>query len=364
MTARRRYAALVAAFAAALAAAQGWGLTIKIGSVAPIGSPWDNALRGIAADWSRITGGQVQLKTYMGGIAGDEPDMLRKIRIGQLQGAAVTSLALNQVVPDLLALSTPFLIETEAELDYVLAKTTPDFVSLLEKRDLRVLAMSKAGWVRFFSRRPIFVPDDLKRMRLAVNTGEPELLAAWMGLGFDPVPLGIADTMVGLQSGMVDAAYGSPLLAAGYQWFGPANHMSSLRVAPVLGAIVVSDRVWQQVPESYRPAMLEAVTKAERKLYEETTRLEADALRVMTEHGLVVDPLPPQDEKLWRAEMDRGFEMIVGKAFSRAIYDKITALLRDYRSGHAAPAAPAAPGTAAAPRSPRASAPAPARGAG
>jgi TRAP-type C4-dicarboxylate transport system substrate-binding protein len=347
---RTRFA--LAALGVALITAQAWGLTIKIGSVAPIGSPWDNALHGIAADWSRITGGQVELKTYMGGIAGDEPDMLRKIRIGQLQGAAVTSLALNQIVPDVLALSTPFLIETDDELDYVLAKTGPDFVAQLQKHGLQVLALSKAGWVRFFSRRPIYVPDDLKRMRLAVNAGEPQLLAAWVGLGFDAVPLGIADTMVALQSGMVDAAYGSPLLAAGYQWFGPANHMSSLRVAPVLGAIVVSDRVWQQVPAGFRAQMLESVAKAQRKLYEDTARLEAEALRVMQEHGLIVDKLAPQDEKLWRAEMDRGFEMIVGKAFSRAIYEKISALLKDYRAGQPAPAS----GTADSSRMPRVSA--------
>jgi TRAP-type C4-dicarboxylate transport system substrate-binding protein len=158
--------------------------------------------------------------------------------------------------------------------------------------------------------------------------------------------------MVALQSGMVDAAYGSPLLAAGYQWFGPANHMSSLRVAPVLGAIVVSDRVWQQVPAGFRAQMLESVAKAQRKLYEDTARLEAEALRVMQEHGLIVDKLAPQDEKLWRAEMDRGFEMIVGKAFSRAIYEKISALLKDYRAGQPAPAS----GTADSSRMPRVSA--------
>jgi len=340
MTIRRRLAVLVLA----VLAIQGWALTIKLGSVAPIGSPWDSALRAMAAEWSSISGGQVELKVYMGGIAGDEPDMLRKIRIGQLQAAAVTSLALSQISSDMLALSTPFLIDTEEELDYVLERTGPHFVGVLEERGFSVLALSKVGWVRFFSRRPVVVPVDLKRQKLAVNAGDAELLAAWIGLGYDAVPLGISDTTMGLQSGMIDAAYGTPLLAAGYQWFGSATHMSSLRVAPVIGAIVISSRVWQQVPEAFRAPMLEAVARAERRLYEDTARLDSEAETVMKRHGLVVDAVPPEAEMLWQKEMDRGFELVVGKAFSRATYDRITRLLQEFRAanraGGSAPSSP------------------------
>ena len=336
MTKRTRLAALML-----LLSLPGWALTIKLASVAPIGSPWDNALRSLAADWSRISGGQIEVKIYMGGVAGDEPDLLRKIRIGQLQAAAVTSLALNQISPDVLALSTPFLIDTDQELDYVLEQTRPHFVRLLEARGFHVLALSKAGWVRFFSRRPVIVPEDLKRQKLAVNTGDPELVNAWVSLGFDVVPLGISDTVVGLQSGMVEAAYGTPLLAAGYQWFATANHMSSLRVAPVIGAIVISSRTWEQVPQEFRAPMLEAVARADRRLYQDTARLESEAVAVMTRHGLVTDVVPPEADALWQAEMDRGFELVVGKAFSRSIYDRITSLLEEFRARN--PAAKPAP---------------------
>jgi TRAP-type C4-dicarboxylate transport system substrate-binding protein len=333
---------VIAGLLSGLLAAQGWALTIKLGSVAPVGSPWDNALRSLAADWSRISGGQVELKIYLGGVAGDEPDMIRKMRIGQLQAAAVTSLALNQINPDVLALSTPFLIESDQELDYVLDRTRPYFTGLLEERGFKVLALSKAGWVRFFSRRPVVVPADLKGQKLAVSTGDPSLVDAWASVGFDVVPLGIPDTMVGLQSGSVDATYGTPLLAAGYQWFGPAPRMSGLRVAPVLAAIVVSARVWNQVPEPFRAPMLEAVARVDRRLYEETARLEETAVDVMKRHGLVIDPATPEAMALWQAEMDRGFEHVVGKAFSRATYDRITALLAEFRAGSPAGRRPAA----------------------
>ncbi len=321
-----------------LLALHAWGLTIKLGSVAPIGSPWDTALRSLAADWSRISNGQVELKVYLGGTAGDEPDMIRKMRIGQLQAAAITSVALNQINPDVLALSTPFLIDSEEELDYVLERTRPHFMGLLEERGFKVLALSKAGWVRFFSRRPVIVPQDLKDQKLAVSTGDPSLVNAWTSLGFDVIALGIADTMVALQSGTVDATYGTPLLAAGYQWFGAATRMSELRVAPVLAAIVISSRVWDQVPQPFRAPMLDAVARVERRLYEETARLESSAVEVMKRHGLVIDPVPPEAATLWQAEMDRGFQHVVGKAFSRAIYDRITALLGEYRAGRRAPA--------------------------
>ena len=116
--------------------------TIKLGSVAPSGSPWDHALRELAADWNRISGGRVRLKVYMGGIVGDEPDMLRKMRIGQLQAAALTALGLNYVSPEILVLSVPFLIRDDGELDYVLERTRPFFTELLEEQGFKVLALS------------------------------------------------------------------------------------------------------------------------------------------------------------------------------------------------------------------------------
>jgi TRAP-type transport system periplasmic protein len=321
-----------ALFALLLAPSLCGALTIKLGSVAPVGSPWDTALRAMAADWSRITGGQVELKVYLGGVAGDEPDMVRKIRIGQLQAAALTSLALNQISPDVLVLSSPFLIDNDGELDYVLARTKSVFVGDIESKGFRVLALSKAGWVRFFSSKPIVVPDDLKKQRLAVNVGDADLLATWRGLGFDAVPLGMTDTTVGLQNGMVGATYGTPLLAAGYQWFGPAPYMSSLRVAPVLGGMLVSARTWAQVPEQFRAPMLAAVEKADRWLYEQTVKLDAEALAVMQRNGLTVVDTPADAERLWRSEMVRGFELAVSKTFSREIYDRVTGLLKEYRA--------------------------------
>ena len=311
------------------------GQTIKLGSVAPVGSPWHTALLQLASDWGRISGGRVQLKLFMGGIAGDEPDILRKIRIGQLQAAALTGLGLNHITPEILALSIPFLIRTEGELDDVLEHTRPFFTDLLEQRGFVVLALSKAGWVHFFAKDPVVYPEDLKRQTLAVHAGDNSILDAWRNLGFDAVPLAIPDVMVGLQSGMVDALYSPPLVTAGYQWFGIARNMGALRVAPVIGGIVVNRRVWDRVPAEIRPEMEEAVRRIDHSLYQQTLALEQEALAVMLRHGLVINELPKDAEERWRTQTEKGFDGVVGKTFSQATYDLVTRHLAEYRSSGA-----------------------------
>lgn len=307
-------------------------LTIKLGSVAPIGSPWHVALQRLGAEWARISDGEVRLKLYMGGVAGNEPDMLRKMRIGQLHGAAITALGLNRITPEVLALSVPFLIRSEEELDYVMDKTRSYFASGIEEKGFRVLALSKAGWVHFFGRDPIYTPDDLKRQRLSVTAEDAQLLEAWRKLGFSAVPLSVPDLMMGLQSGMIDALYAPPLIAAGYQWFGVANHMCTLRVAPVVGGMILSERAWARVPQRYRAELLEAVNRIGEQYYQETKALEEEALRVMLDHGLQLNEVSPRQQALWEEQMAEGFELVVGKSFSRETYQLITRHLDEYRS--------------------------------
>jgi TRAP-type C4-dicarboxylate transport system substrate-binding protein len=307
-------------------------LTIKIGSIAPIGSPWDEALKVLAAEWDELSDGAIQLKAYMGGIAGDETDLVRKIRLGQLQAAAITELGLNRVTQEVLALSVPFLIRDDGEFDYVLSEMTPYFDGLAEERGFTVLAWIKAGWVHFFSKEPVVYPADLKKQPLAVPDGDPEILHAWQDLGFRSLPLSIPDYLLGLQSGMIGALYAPPLVAAVYQWFGIANHMCSLAITPVVAAIIVDNRVWSRVDPELKPLLLAAVDRIRRDLEKETNQLTFEGIAVMQNYGLTVHPVPGDAEEEWRATVRKGFELVVGESFRRETYEKIVELIQEYRS--------------------------------
>jgi TRAP-type C4-dicarboxylate transport system substrate-binding protein len=146
-----------------------FSLTIKIASIAPENSPWGKELNILAAEWKKISNGRVILKIYHNGIAGDEGTVLRKMKMGQLHGGIFTARGLSSLFPDITVISYPFLIKTDDELDYVMTKIKPMLNQQIEAKGYKILAWSKAGWVRFFGTSKIEVPEDLKSHKLVSN---------------------------------------------------------------------------------------------------------------------------------------------------------------------------------------------------
>jgi TRAP-type C4-dicarboxylate transport system substrate-binding protein len=305
-------------------------LTIKLGSLAPEGSPWDTALKKLAADWDRISGGEIVLKIFPGGIAGDEPDMVRKIRINQLQAAALTGIGLQQIANDILTIQLPLLIRTDEEFDYVLEKMQPTFNRLLKEKGFTALAWSLAGWATFFARDPVVYPRDLMKQKLQVDDSSPEMTLAWKKMGFQVIPLPSTGVMSALQSGMVDAFTLTPLTAAAMQWFALAPNMAGLRWAPMLGGIIVSNRTWDRVPDALKPEMIAAIRRILSDLDRETRILEDKALAVMKDNGLQIHPLPPEAEQEWRQVLEQGLDIIIGKSFSAEVYAELRTHLAEY----------------------------------
>jgi TRAP-type C4-dicarboxylate transport system substrate-binding protein len=317
--------------AALLSAAPLPALTLKFATLAPVGSPWVESLRRLAGDLERETGGAVTFKIYPGGVAGEEADLVRKMRIGQLQGAALTQLGLALLEPGLLALSTPFLIEGDEELDYVMAGVRSEYGRQLESRGYHLLAFTKAGWVHFFGRREVATPDDLRGQRLGLPDGDAVFVETWRRMGFNAFSLPFGDLLVGLQSGMVDAYYAPPAVAASFQWFNLTPHMSQMRIAPVIGGVVLSETALRQIPERFRARFRARFRELESELNEEMMALEQDALAAMLSRGVVIDPVRPEVVAEWKRLGNRGAEVVIGRVFSRSDYELVAAEVEEHR---------------------------------
>jgi TRAP-type C4-dicarboxylate transport system substrate-binding protein len=304
---------------------------IKIGSVAPDRSPWHDALKEIAREWEAITQGQVKLKIYPGGIAGDEEDTIRKMKTGTLGGAILTNIGLSKIDPDAFVLSTPFMFHSEEEMAYVMERLTPIFEKQIEKNGFKIIIWTMTGWVNFFSKNPVLYPQDLKKQKLSFNTDVPEMEQAWKKSGYHIVPNELTDLMVALQSGMVDAFYLPPLVAGSGQYFALAPHMCSLKMAPLVGGLVIMDRIWEKIPENFKQPMMEVVTRVSRKLARETVALETKALDSMKKNGLIIHEAPADSLAKWKEAADKGMDELVGKLFSREIYEKLLQILQEYR---------------------------------
>ena len=127
-------------------------LTLKLASLLPEGTEWDRKLKSMAADWSEISNGRVKIRIYSGGIAGTEPDVIRKMRFGQIDMAVLTAAGMTAINPDSFAISIPFLLETEEELDFVLENIAPDFEEGFREEGFIVLSWAKSGWINIFSK--------------------------------------------------------------------------------------------------------------------------------------------------------------------------------------------------------------------
>jgi TRAP-type C4-dicarboxylate transport system substrate-binding protein len=326
---------LACAAALALAATAAPALTIKMGTLAPTGSPWDDALKQLVAQWAQISGGTVTVKLYAGGIAGDEPDMIRKMRIGQLQAAAITVSGLNAIWSGVKALSFPLFLRNDAELADVLGAMRPYFDQKIQDNGFKVVMYSPGGWVYFFSRAPIVTPDDLRRQKLWVWAGDPDEVRAWQSAGFHVVPLPSTDIMTSLQSGMIDALVSSPLLAASNQWFGIAQNMADLKLGPLWGAVVVSNDVWSKIPPALAPKLADAAQRIADSLGPGLAKADQDAITVMQKYGLKINAVPPAAVQQWQEFVSKGFDQLIGKSFDRESLDLARTYLADYRSAHA-----------------------------
>ncbi|GHV75986.1 hypothetical protein AGMMS49942_08070 [Spirochaetia bacterium] len=302
-------------------------VTIKLASLVPESTPWGSALNQMAAEWAAATKGEVELRVYHNASAGSEEDTLRKLKMNQIQAAILTSFGLNTITPEILTMSAPFLIRNNTELDLVLNELKPELERRINEKGFYTLAWSKAGWVKFFSKAPVFVPDDLKRQKLGTNENEPALMDAFKAMGYQMVPVAMNQVLVYLNGGMIDAVYQSPVNVGGLQIFGVAKNMANINIAPFMGAIVMNGAAWRSIPEKYKPELIRITKKIELELDTSIQKLEEDIIVTMQEYGLVINRLTPAQEQLWYADGNRAVPTLLGSAFDRTVYGRIEAIL-------------------------------------
>jgi len=320
-----------------LAVAARAGQVVKIGTVAPRGSAWAKAMDEMAAAFRRVSNGEVELRTYPGTV-GDEPTILRKIRVNQLQGAVLTSTGLSLISPAPMALQLPMLFDTFAELDTVRTSLEPELEQKLADAGFVVLAWGDAGWLQFFSKRAAQTPSDYKNTKLWMWANDPSAVEVFQQIGFRPVVLSSVDMIPSLQTGMIEAVPATPMVALSVQAYRQAPHMLELNWAPVIGAIVVSKKAWDEIPENYRPQLKAVCAEIGARLRSEVRAQTADAVAAMVKNGLVVHQLDPAQRELWRTEALRAQKLVRGKAIDDALIDRVIQLRDAARSSTSKPA--------------------------
>jgi TRAP-type C4-dicarboxylate transport system substrate-binding protein len=314
---------------------QGESLIVKIASPLPQASPWGKTLDKIAAEWSRITGGQVRLNVRHGGIEGGEGKMLISMSSNTIQAAIFTSFGLSSISPEIMTLSAPFLIRTYGELDTVMEALRDDLEDRINKTDYFIVAWSKAGFVNVFSRDPVFVPDDLRKQKIATNAEAADLNTAFKLMGFQLVETDFVDVGPKLATGNIMAVYQNPAGVAAYHLHNYLKNMLSVNIAPVLGGIVINQVTWKKIGElnpQYQREILRVTRRIAEELDASMQKTTNDAINTMRRGGLTVNQPTAAQEKMWFDDVERVIPVLLGTTFNREIYQKINEVLTRHRN--------------------------------
>lgn len=315
--------------------AQEAAVTLKLGTLAPEGSVWDNIMRDMGEQWK--TAG-VKLQIYPGGVLGDEPDMVSKMRIGQIQAGVFTVVGLAQIDKGVQALSVPMMYKTYAESDYVRKKMQPVLEKRMLAKGFKVLNWGEAGWVTFFGKDPILTPDDLKKAKFFVWGDDTDTMNIWKSAGFSPIPLSATDILPNLQTGLINAFDTTPISALSFQWFALAKNMTNMRWAPLVGATIITTKAWDKIPVAARPAVLKAAAQAGVRFKDEIRNGEQKAVDTMKEHGLIVHEITEDQYDQWENLFTSVYPQIAGTVVPKDMMDMAVKYRNEYRATHKASA--------------------------
>jgi TRAP-type C4-dicarboxylate transport system substrate-binding protein len=319
---------VVAAAPQAMAAEAG---QLRIATVAPAGSSFHKRLQSLGVEWARGPGA-VSMNIYAG-TQGGEPQIVRRMRVGQLQGAMLTSVGLAQIDRSVLALQYfPLLFRDWDDVDRVRERLQPDLEARLRKAGYVALFWADAGWVRFFSRKPVQNIRDLKAMRVYASSGDPESVEIFKDF-YTPVVLEPDQILLGLRNGMIDALPVPPFLANVNQVPIYAPYMLDLRWAPVTGALVLTERAWKQLDPKTQAWLRESSDRAGHEMRRASRLEDEQTVQAMKDKmGLKVTTLTPEAEREWRAEVARRYPLLRDTLVPAPMYDATVEILKARRA--------------------------------
>ena len=324
--------ALALTFAAAFPVAA--ATTIKIATVAPDGTAWMREMRAAGDAVKKGTDGRVEIKYYPGGVMGDDATVMRKIKIGQLQGGAFTGGEATVITPDAQVYSIPFLFRDQQEIDKLRAKLDPLVKQQFENAGFELLGISGAGFAYLMSTRDIKSRDDLKSAKVWVPQGDKAAEVTFKVAGVTPIPLPLSDVYTSLQTGLIDTAANTPAGAIAFQWHTKLKHMVDLPLTYVVGEIVVDKKVIDTLSAEDRKVLGDAFDAGFARLEKTSREDNASAREALKQQGIAFTVPTDADRKSWEAVGTEAFKQLADQGgISPTMLKALNTALAEIRGG-------------------------------
>ncbi|MFC1866848.1 TRAP transporter substrate-binding protein DctP [Thermodesulfobacteriota bacterium] len=307
---------------------------IKFATIAPEGSAWVKHMRRLDARLKEKSNGRIIFRIYAGGIAGDELDVLKKIRIGQIHCAAFSGVGIAQILPMVRVLDLPFLFRNKNEIEIVQAELRKFFSEQFKKAGFEFLAWAEVGDVHLFSKKPIRKKADLSGLRIWTWAGDPISKKTFSAMGTSPIPLSITDVTIALNTNMIDTVYAPPLGALALQWHSYVKYMTSLPIAHATGTVLISGGYFNRFPDELADLIKNEFNIAMADLTSELITQTEEAVSLIQKSGveITLDPTESDLEDFYTIH-DRVAQELSGVIYPKALLDKVYEILDHVRKG-------------------------------
>lgn len=313
--------------------------TLKFATLIPTGTSWSKTFDNWIKDVEEKSQGRLKFKMYSGGVMGDEPDVLRKIRKGQLHGGLFSGYGIGRIYSPARILELPFLFKNTDESDYVRQKLMPEIEAGFRDSGFELLGWPEVGFIHFFSKHKIQSIEDIKKSRIWLWQGDPLGEALFAAADIKPVPLSIIDvyTQLSAKHGSIDTVYMSTFGAIALQWYSKVNYGTHISVTNAIGAVVISNKFFNQLPDDLQQLLRDSGKIASDIIRESTRRENVKSKQLLIDNGI---------EFLWQWDETTSDEfisirdnaaahLIETNYFPEEFFTKTLSLLNTYRQQQA-----------------------------
>ncbi|MDH5601078.1 MAG: TRAP transporter substrate-binding protein DctP [Gammaproteobacteria bacterium] len=309
----------------------GHAATIKIATLSPDGTTWMKKMRSAAKDIATQTSNRVKIKFYPGGVMGNENAILRKMRINQLQGAAVSSGALTRYYQDASIYGMPFLFNSHAEALYVRSKMDKLIIQGLEEKGLVSFGFAESGFAYILSNTPVKEVNELRQLKAWIPDSEEARQAA-TAFKFKPIPLPFSDVLAGLQTSLINTIASSPIAAIALQWHSQVKYLTDMPLLYGSATLVISKSAMKKLKENDRKIVNKIMSETFAVIDKENQKDNVDALAALKNQGITFVKPGDKQHAEWKELARAGNANMVKKGFnSKKMYNLVNKYIAEYQ---------------------------------
>ncbi len=304
-------------------------IVIKLATLAPEGTEYYNLLLEMGQRWQEETNGEVILRIYPNGVVGRESDTIRKMRIGQIQASAMSSIGLSDLTDQIQAFTIPMGFKDYDDVEKVKDAMFDDISDGLSDSGFTLLFMVDIGWVYWFSADEVAVPEDLRNAKIYTTAGDYVTVELFKEFGFNAVPVSETDILTSLQTGMINTVQTVPILSLSSGWFALMPNMLDLKWAVFIGAVILDERVWSKIRPEHQKVMMEIAHEIGEKYKETGRKTEAQAIKIMEENGMKITTPTAEQLKIWEDFKEEIMPDVIDTFVSEEIYEKVNSAINE-----------------------------------